>query len=80
MVMPHGSNLRPFQLRVGILVLVAVTLLMIGRKEKRDGLHARCHTVRGASGLHQTGDVFADSKRPRQPRALDAEKRNQPGV
>ncbi len=30
MVMPDGSNLRPFQLVVGILVLVAGTLLMIG--------------------------------------------------
>lgn len=41
MVMPDGSNLRPFQLTVGILALLAVTLLMIGRKEKRVGWNLR---------------------------------------
>jgi membrane protease YdiL (CAAX protease family) len=35
MVMPEGSNLRPFQLVVGLLVLVAATLLMPGRKKAR---------------------------------------------
>ncbi len=80
MVMPDGSNLRPFQLTVGILALLAVTLLMTGRKEKRNGWPAQCHASGGTSGLDQTGDVFADRKRPGQPRALDAKKRNQPGV
>ncbi len=37
MVMPDGSNLRPFQLVVGILFLVAVVLLMARPTERRGG-------------------------------------------
>jgi hypothetical protein len=41
MVMPDGSNLRPFQLMVGILVFTALLLLLCDRPAPNEGTGRR---------------------------------------